>query len=98
MTRFDTWRKHFLNSDLFRGRYTEGYLEYLRSLSKEETSAYILEDKDMSEGEVNTKNLANLVRRHGIKLLIISLKIKNTFVVFLSYQIMVIKFINKLHL
>lgn len=70
-TRFDTWRKHFLNSDLFRGRYTEGYLEYLRSLSKEETSAYILEDKDMSEGEVNTKNLANLVRRHGIKLLII---------------------------
>lgn len=70
-TRFDTWRGHYQNSQLFQGRYTEQYLDYLTKLSQEETSAFVLEDKDMSSGEVNTQGLEAFVRRHGIKLLII---------------------------
>ncbi len=70
-TRFDTWRKHFKNSDLFRGRYTDEYNEYIDSLSKEETPAFILEDKDVSSGIVNIPVLENLVKRYKIKLLII---------------------------
>lgn len=70
-TRFDTWRAHFQNSQLYQGNYTEGYFEYLKKLSQEETSAYILEDKNMSSGEVNVQNLETLVKRYKIKLLII---------------------------
>lgn len=70
-TRFDTWRGHYQNSQLFQGRYTEQYLDYLNKLSQEETSAFVLEDKDMSSGEVNTQGLEAFVKRHGIKLLII---------------------------
>lgn len=70
-TRFDTWRGHYQNSQLFQGRYTEQYLDYLTKLSQEETSAFVLEDKDMSSGEVNTQGLETFVKRHGIKLLII---------------------------
>ena len=70
-TRFDTWRNHYQNSQLIQGRYTEQYLDYLTKLSQEETSAFVLEDKDMSSGEVNTQGLETFVKRHGIKLLII---------------------------
>lgn len=70
-TRFDTWRGHFENSKLYQGRYNEQYFEYLKQLPKEETSAFILEDKDTPSGEVNVNGLRNLVRKHGIKLLII---------------------------
>lgn len=70
-TRFDTWRSHFQNSQLFQGDYTEQYLEYLDKLGEEETSAFVLEDKDMEEGSVNVRGIQNLVRRYDIKLLII---------------------------
>ena len=70
-TRFDTWRSHFQNSQLFRGNYTEQYFDYLDKLSQEETSAFVLEDKDVSEGSVNVHGLENIVKKHGIKLLII---------------------------
>ena len=70
-TRFDTWRGHFPNSMLHQGKYSQQYEEYIRKLQNENVSAYVLEDKDMSEGSVNVKGLANLVKRLGIKLLII---------------------------
>lgn len=70
-TRFDTWRGHFENSKLYQGKYNEDYFKYLMSLPKEETSAFILEDKDTPAGEVNINVLRNLVRKHGIKELII---------------------------
>lgn len=69
--RFDTWRAHFQNSQTMQGKYTEQYLEYLDRLSDEQTSAFILEDKDAPSGVVNSRNLENFVRRQGIKLLII---------------------------
>lgn len=70
-TRFDTWRQHFQNNQLFQGKYTEEYLNYLDRLSQEETSALVLEDKNTSEGVVNVRGIETLVRKHGIKLLII---------------------------
>lgn len=70
-TRFDTWRNHFQNSQLFQGNYTAQYYEYLKSLSKEETAAFVLEDKDVSEGAVTVSVLDRLVARNRIRLLII---------------------------
>ena len=70
-TRFDTWRGNFENSRLHQGNYSEKYYEYLKSLSKEETPAYILEDKDAPDGEVTVSYLRTLVRKYGIKLLIV---------------------------
>ena len=70
-TRFDTWRSHFKNSDIFQGKYSEDYLNYLQKLPDEETSAFILEDSTSSEGVVNINVLRTLVKRYGIKLLII---------------------------
>lgn len=70
-TRFDTWRSHFQNSQLYRGNYTEQYLSYLDKLSEEETSAFVLEDKDAESGSVDVTGLERLVKQHGIKLLII---------------------------
>ena len=70
-TRFDTWRGHFRNSDLYRGNYTEEYKQYLTKLASDETSAIVVEDKDMSGGLTTVKGLQNLVRKHKIKLLII---------------------------
>ena len=69
-TRFDTWRGHFQNSQLYRGQYTDEYLKYISSLPEEETSAYIIEDKDMPDG-VSVRGLASFVKKHNIKLLII---------------------------
>jgi len=70
-TRFDTWRGHFQNSQLHQGKYSEEYLRYLDQLEKESTSAYVIEDKDVSDGSVNVTKLENLVKRYGIKELII---------------------------
>lgn len=70
-TRFDTWREHFTNSELFQGKYTDQYLKYISNLSESNTSAYIIENKDMEDDEVRVSNLRNFVRKHGIKLLII---------------------------
>jgi replicative DNA helicase len=69
--RFDTWRDHFKNSDIFRGRYTDDYLSYLKKLSKEETQALVVEDADMSEGRTTVRGLEALVKRYHSKLLII---------------------------
>lgn len=70
-TRFDTWRAHFPNNEIFRGKYDEQYNAYIQELKNEETSAFIVEDKDMPEGEVNVRNIQNLIKQHHIKLLII---------------------------
>lgn len=70
-TRFDTWRGHFQNSQLHQGKYSEEYISYLEKLQSEETSAYILEDKDVSDGMVTVNKLENLVKRLKIKELII---------------------------
>ena len=70
-TRFDTWRAHFQNSQLYRGNYTEEYNRYIQSLQQEDTPAFILEDKDVAGGAVNVPVLEQLVRRYSIKLLII---------------------------
>lgn len=70
-TRFDTWRGHFKNSDLFRGQYSEEYKSYLDDLVKSEVGAYVVEDKDMSDGLTTVRGLENLVKKLHIKLLII---------------------------
>lgn len=70
-TRFDTWRGNFQNSQILQGHYNEQYFEYLKLLSKEETAAYVLEDKDVSDGVVNVPVLKSLVKRLGIKLLVV---------------------------
>lgn len=69
-TRFDTWRAHFKNSELFTGRYTDEYVDYIHNLPQEETAALVVEDKDMPDG-VSVRSLTPLVKRYGIKLLII---------------------------
>lgn len=70
-TRFDTWRSHIENSKIFQGKYSSDYLKYIQELSKSETDAFILEDKDTPSGEVNVPVLKNLVQKNKIKLLII---------------------------
>ena len=70
-TRFDTWRTHIQNSQLFQGKYNDDYYKYLTELKMEDTDAFILEDRDMPGGEVNVRNLEAIVKRQGIKLLIV---------------------------
>lgn len=70
-TRFDTWRTHMQNSQLFLGKYTDEYFKYLDKLSEEEASAIVLEDKDTSGNEVNVRVLENLVKKYNIQELII---------------------------
>ena len=69
-TRFDTWRGHFENNKLFKGDYSQEYYNYMKSLQGEETSAYVIEDKDFPDG-VSVRSLEPFVKKHGIKLLII---------------------------
>ena len=69
-TRFDTWRAHFKNSELFQGKYTDDYHQYIETLKNDTTPAFIIEDKDMPEG-VSPRHLEAFVKKHGIKLLII---------------------------
>lgn len=70
-TRFDTWRAHFQNSQLYQGKYTPQYIEYIENLSKESTSAFVLEDKDIAGGVVNVRAIENIVKKHKIKLVIV---------------------------
>lgn len=70
-TRFDTWRGHFQNSELHQGKYDEQYYKYIDELEKEDTPAYILEDKDVPDEVVNVPVLRKLVKAEHIKLLII---------------------------
>lgn len=69
--RFDTWRDHFKNSDIFRGKYTDEYKRYLKELPKEEIPAFVVEDKDMSDGRTTVRGLETLVKRYHTKLLVI---------------------------
>ena len=69
-TRFDTWRAHFKNSDLFQGKYTDDYKSYLEALRDDPVPAFIIEDKDMPDG-VSPRHLETFIKQHGIKLLII---------------------------
>ena len=69
-TRFDTWRGHFKNSELFQGKYTDDYNEYIERLRNDPTPAFIIEDKDMPDG-VSPRRLELFVKQNGIKLLII---------------------------
>ena len=71
-TRFDTWRGHFQNNQLFQGKYSEEYEAYITELaSPDNAPAYVLEDKDMSSNEVNVENISTFVKQNGIKLVII---------------------------
>lgn len=70
-TRFDTWRGNFQNSQLHQGKYNEQYYEYLKDLSKQTTDAFVLEDKDAPNQEVDVPLLKKLVKAHNIKLLVI---------------------------
>ena len=69
-TRFDTWRAHFKNSDLFQGKYNEEYNTYINRLKADPTPAFIIEDKDMPDG-VSPRHLDAFVRQNNIKLLIV---------------------------
>ena len=69
-TRFDTWRGHFENNKLYRGDYSQEYYAYMKQLASEETSAFIIEDKDFPDG-VSVRTLDPFIKRKGIKLLII---------------------------
>ena len=69
-TRFDTWRAHFKNSELFQGKYTDDYNAYIEALRNDPTPAFIIEDKDMPEG-VSPRHLESFIKKHKIKLLII---------------------------
>lgn len=69
-TRFDSWRGHFKNSDLFLGKYSQEYWDYIYKLQGEETDMFVIEDKDMSDG-VDVRTLGAFVKKHKIKLLIV---------------------------
>lgn len=70
-TRFDTWRGHFSNSQIHQGNYTEQYYDYLKKLQEEDASAFVLEDKDAPDGNVNVPLLKRFVRKNKIKLVVI---------------------------
>lgn len=70
-TRFDTWRGHFQNSELHQGKYDEQYYKYLDELEKEETPAFILEDKDVPDEVVSVPVLRKIVKSEHIKLVVI---------------------------
>lgn len=69
-TRFDTWRGHFENSQLFTGKYSEAYFKYIKELSEESSSVFVIEDKDAPDG-VGVSYLNSFVKKHDIKLLIV---------------------------
>ncbi len=70
-TRFDTWRGHYQNSNLYRGQYSDPYVQYIKELPIiSDTSAFIIEDKDMPGG-VSVRHLEPFIKKNGIKLLII---------------------------
>lgn len=70
-TRFDTWRGNFSNSQLFQGKYTEEYMQYLKDLEGQQTEAFILEDQDAPDDVVNIPFLKKFVKKEHIKLVVI---------------------------
>lgn len=69
-TRFDTWRGHFENSQLYQGKYSQDYYNYLHNLSEDDTPAFVIEDKDFENG-VSVRGLSAFVKKHQIQLLVI---------------------------
>ena len=69
-TRFDTWRNHFENNKLYKGDYSQDYYAYIKGLEGQDTSAFVIEDKDYPDG-VSVRTLEPFIKKHGIKLLII---------------------------
>ena len=69
-TRFDTWRGHFENNQLFKGNYSAEYYEYIKGLKEDDTYAFVIEDKDFPDG-VSVRTLDPFIKKHGIKLLVI---------------------------
>lgn len=69
-TRFDTWRGHFENNRLYKGDYSQEYYAYIKNLKGENTSAFVIEDKDFADG-VSIRTLEPFVKKNRIKLLII---------------------------
>lgn len=70
-TRFDTWRGHFANSQIFRGQYSDEYRKHIQELETQTASAYIIEDKDAPDNVVTVSFLKKFVKSHNIKELII---------------------------
>lgn len=68
--RYDTVSKHFKNSELIRGQYSEEYLNYIETIKDDPVPSFIIEDKDYPEG-VSVSVLSAIVRRHGIRLLVV---------------------------
>lgn len=69
-TRFDTWRGHFKNSDLFQGKYTDDYDAYIEALANDPVPAFIIENKHMPEG-VSPMHIGNFIKQNNVKLLIV---------------------------
>ena len=69
-TRFDTWRGHFENNRLYKGDYSQEYYDYIKNLQGDNTSAFVIEDKDFPDG-VSVRTLDPFIKKHGIKELII---------------------------
>lgn len=71
-TRFDTWRGHFANSQIFRGQYSEEYWAYIKNLQNDNpTPLYILENKDAPNNTVDVPYIEEFVKTNGIKLVVI---------------------------
>ena len=69
--RFDTWRGHFQNSQLYQGKYTEEYLQYLETLEADDVGAFVLEDKHAPDGKVDVPYIKSLVKRLNIDLVVV---------------------------
>ena len=69
-TRFDTWRGHFKNSELFQGKYTDDYEKYIETLANDPVPAFIIENKHMPEG-VSPLHIGNFIKQNNVKLLIV---------------------------
>lgn len=70
-TRFDTWRGHFANSQIFIGQYSDDYLAYIEQLKQQSSNAFVIEDKDVPDGAVTVPYLKKFVKKNNIKELII---------------------------
>lgn len=70
-TRFDTWRGHFANSQIFRGQYSDEYKKHLQALKTQTASAFVIEDKDAPDNLVTVPFLRKFVKDNNIKELII---------------------------
>ncbi len=69
-SRFDTVNRHFRNSDLIRGEYSQEYIDYVAELAKDTVPIYTIQDEDFPDG-VSVSVLSNFVKSNGIKLLVV---------------------------